>query len=388
LAHALQRLIDIAALSSLASWVCLAFFRGQFWRIQESLRKDLPSAQSAPDLVALIPARDEASCIGRSVTSLLTQRYAGSIRVIVIDDNSSDDTAAAARSAAGALQADERLQVVVASSPPTGWTGKLWALAEGLRQARAVTTEYLLMTDADIVHDPDSIGELVAKAQSGGFDLVSLMVKLRCESPAERAFIPAFLFFFFMLYPPAWVVRRHRQTAAAAGGCMLVRRQTLDQIGGIASIRGELIDDCALAKRVKEIGGREFLGATARTRSLRAYKKMRDVELMISRTAFTQLHHSTALLIGTLVSMSLVFVLPPLFLFAARPAFWMGAAAWLLMSACYLPALRLYKLSPLRAITLPASALFYLGATIHSAWLYWRGRGGIWKGRVQDSASA
>lgn len=338
--------------------------------------------------MVLIPARDEGSCIGRSVTSLLTQRYAGSIRVIVIDDNSSDDTAAAARSAAGAVQADERLQVVLANSPPPGWTGKLWALAVGLRQARAVTTEYFLMTDADIVHDPDSIGELVAKAQSGSFDLVSLMVKLRCESAAERAFIPAFLFFFFMLYPPAWVTRRRRRTAAAAGGCMLVRRQTLDQIGGIASIRGELIDDCALARRVKEIGGREFLGATSRTHSLRAYQKMCDVEQMISRTAFTQLHHSTALLIGTLLAMMLVFVSPPLLLFSTRPASWMGVAAWLLMSACFLPALRLYKLSPLRAVTLPASALFYLGATIHSAWLYWRGRGGIWKGRVQDSASA
>ena len=355
--------------------------------MHETLGDESPLPQETPDLVVLIPARNEASCIAQSLTSLLTQKYGGSIRVIVIDDNSSDGTAEAARNAADSIQAGDRLQIIVASSPPLGWTGKLWALAEGLRQAGPVTTEFLLITDADIVHDAAAIGELVAKAQSGNFDLVSLMVRLRCESAAERAFIPAFLFFFFMLYPPAWVADARRGTAAAAGGCMLIRRQTLDDIGGIASIRGELIDDCALARRVKKIGGREFLGATSRTHSVRAYKKMCDVEQMISRTAFTQLNHSTALLIGTVLSMVVVFVSPPLLLFAAKPVSWMGAMAWLLMSVCCLPALRIYRISSWRAITLPALALFYLVATVHSALLYWRGRGGIWKGRVQDSVS-
>jgi hopene-associated glycosyltransferase HpnB len=388
LAHAFQRLIDLVALASLASWVYLAFFRGRFWRIHETLRRDNSSNPNAPDVMVLIPARDEASSIGKSVTSLLTQTYSGSIRVIVIDDNSSDGTAQIARNAADALPAGKRVEVVSAVPPPRGWTGKLWALHEGLRQAGPVTPDYLLLTDADILHDPAAIAELIAKAGEGNFDLVSLMAKLRCESAAERAFIPAFLFFFFMLYPPPWVANPRRRTAAAAGGCLLIRKQALDDMGGIASIRGELIDDCALAKRVKSIGGRLFLGATSRTRSLRAYSKVGDIEQMISRTAFTQLHHSTAALIGTLVAMIVIFVSPPLLLLAAKPANWMGAMAWVLMSVCYMPAIRLYRVSSWRAITLPASALFYLAATIHSALLYWRGRGGAWKGRVQDSVSA
>jgi hopene-associated glycosyltransferase HpnB len=249
-------------------------------------------------------------------------------------------------------------------------------------------TDYILLTDADIVHAQGSVGDLVARAQSGNFDLVSLMVKLRCESAAERAFIPAFLFFFFMLYPPAWVADTRRRSAAAAGGCMLLRTQALYGIGGIASIRGELIDDCALARRVKENGGRVFLGASATTISVRAYETMSHVEQMISRTAFTQLRHSVVLLMGTLVAMSVIFIAPPLLLFSSTPSFWMGAVAWLLMCLCYLPALRLYNLSPLRAVTLPAISFFYLGATLHSAFLYWRGQGGVWKGRVQGSLSA
>jgi hopene-associated glycosyltransferase HpnB len=387
LAHSFHTLAELIGFASLASWIYLAFFRGQFWQIRESRRDPGPSTNHAPDIIVLIPARNEATCIGNSLTSLLTQRYPGSIRVVVIDDNSSDATAEVARSAASAIQASERLQVVSASSPPPGWTGKLWALSEGVRRLEPVAPDYLLLTDADIVHAPDNIAELVAKAQADNFDLVSLMVKLRCESGAERAFIPAFLFFFLMLYPPAWVANSRRRTAAAAGGCMLIRARMLAAIGGIAAIRGELIDDCALAKRVKKNGGRVYLGITSRTQSVRAYPRMRDVEQMIARTAFTQLHHSTGLLAGTVVSMMIVFIAPPLLLFSSTPASWMGAASWLLMCICFLPSLRLYKLSTLRALTLPALALFYVTATVHSAVLYARGQGGIWKGRVQDSLS-
>lgn len=385
--HALPTLIDLIALAALASWIYLVFFRGHYWRIAETLHDSRPLTH-APDLVVFIPARDEASCIGQAVTSLLTQDYSGSIRVVVIDDNSSDSTAEVARMAGAALQAGDRLKVISATPPPLGWTGKLWALAEGLRQAAPLTTDYVLLTDADIVHGPQTLNDLVMRAESDNCALVSLMVKLRCESAAEQAFIPAFLFFFFMLYPPAWVADPRRRTAAAAGGCMLIRSRTLDAIGGIAAIRGELIDDCALAKRVKKIGGRVSLDPSSRTCSLRAYPKIFDVEQMIARTAFTQLHHSAALLLGTLVFMVIVFVSPPLLLFAQGAAFYIGAVAWLLMSACYLPVLRFYEVSPLRAPSLPLLALFYLGATMHSAILYWRGRGGVWKGRVQDSVSA
>jgi len=387
LAHSLHLLADLIGLASLASWIYLAFFRGQFWQIREARDDRNPSTNHAPDIFVLIPARDEATSIGKSLTSLLTQRYSGSIRVVVIDDNSSDGTAEVARSAASALQASERVKVVSVSPPPPGWTGKLWALSEGLRRLEPTAPDYLLLTDADIVHAPENIAELVAKAQSENFDLVSLMVKLRCESPAERAFIPAFLFFFFMLYPPEWVANTHRRTAAAAGGCMLIRTRMLTAIGGIAAIRGELIDDCALAKRVKKNGGRVYLGISSRTQSVRAYPRMRDVEQIIARTAFTQLHHSTALLLGTVLSIFTAFVAPPSLLFSSAPASWMGAASWLLMCICFLPSLRLYKLSTLRALTLPPLALFYVTATVHSAVLYWRGEGGIWKGRVQDSVS-
>jgi hopene-associated glycosyltransferase HpnB len=388
LTHALQTVADIVAFAAMASWIYLAFFRGYFWRIAEELKAHHSDDSYCPDILVLIPARDEASCIEKSVTSLLKQNYCGSVRVVVIDDGSSDGTAEIARRVATELRAGERLKIVSATPPPIGWTGKLWALAEGLRQARTGAADYLLLTDADIVHAPENLKELVARAQSGNFDLVSLMVKLRCESFAERAFVPAFTFFFFMLYPPGWVADRRRRTAAAAGGCMLIRSQTLADMGGIASIHGELIDDCALARGVKKIGGRVFLDATSRTHSLRAYSRIGDVEQMIARTAFTQLQHSTVLLLGTLIAMSIVFVSPPILMLAPGAAFWMGAVAWLFMSLCYLPALRLYKLSAVRAATLPAIAVFYLAATLHSAVLSWRGRGGLWKGRVQDSASA
>lgn len=375
-------------MASLATWVYLTFFRAQFWRIHESPQAQERVPEKPPDILALIPARDEASSIADSVTSLLAQDYTGSIRVVVIDDNSSDGTAEIAKKAASEISQSEKLTVISAEPLPRGWTGKIWALAEGLRQAGPITSDYILLTDADIVHSPDSVRELAGRAQSEGFDLVSLMVRLRCDSAAERSLIPAFLFFFFMLYPPAWVGDTRCETAAAAGGCILVSSQALRGIGGIAAIRGELIDDCALAKRVKQNGGRVFLGATAHTRSLRAYPSMCDVEQMIARTAFTQLHHSVVLLIGTLLAMMVVFVAPPLLLFGHGSIFWLGAAAWALMSLCYLPALRLYKLSPLRSPTLPLVALFYMKATLHSAVLYWQGRGGVWKGRVQDSGLA
>ena len=336
----------------------------------------------------MIPARDEAAFIGKSVTSLLTQDYEGRIDVIVIDDHSSDGTRDEALQAAKALNASDRLRVVSAGPLPPGWTGKLWALSEGFRHLDDSDAAYFLLSDADISHSPTNISGLIARAGSGNFDLVSLMVRLHCETQAERALIPAFLFFFFMLYPPAWISQTQRRTAAAAGGCILIRPRALAKIGGVTAIRNELIDDCALAKNVKKTGARIFLGATAQTRSLRAYGRWSDIEQMISRTAFTQLQFSTALLVATLLAMVVIFIAPPLLLFAGSLPAWTGLASWLLMSICFWPAVRLYNLSPLRALSLPAVALFYAAATVHSALLYWRGQGGLWKGRVQGSTSA
>lgn len=330
----------------------------------------------------MVPARDEADVVGRAIGSLAAQRAPGYFHIVLVDDHSSDGTAEIAAAAASG----ELLTVVSASPLPDGWMGKLWAVNEGVRHASTLRPDYLLLTDADIVHAPDTIDNLVARAQSEKYDLVSYMATLACETPAERALVPAFVFFFFLLYPPAWIRNTRRATAGAAGGCMLIRFAMLEKIGGSAAIRGELIDDCALARAVKRAGGRVWLGLGENTHSIRPYRTFAEVGRMISRSAFTQLHHSSLLLVGTVAGLLLTYFAPPvLTVFAPQPARGMAAIAWLLMSICYLPALRFYRRSWFAAPLLPLVALFYAGATIHSAICYWRGSGGQWKGRVQDA---
>ncbi len=283
------------------------------------------------------------------------------------------------------VAAEAGAQVIQAGPLPPGWSGKLWAISEGLRHASSIAPDYFLFTDADIVHAPNNIAELVARAEAEKLDLVSLMVKLRCRSLAETLLIPAFVFFFFMLYPPAWVAKRSRSTAAAAGGCILIRPSALDRIGGIESIRDAIIDDCALARAVKRSGGRIWLGVTQETRSVRDYDTFAQIRAMISRTAFAQLHHSTLLLAGTILGMAIVYLAPPLLLFTRNPlASYFGLAAFILMILAYAPTLRFYDRSAAWAPLLPLIALFYLSATVHSAIAYWTGRGGMWKDRVQD----
>ena len=375
-------LLELAGAAALAIWIHLLFGRGGFWQMRDALPVGaLPAV--APGVVAVIPARNEALVVARAIGSLARQRYPGEFHVVLVDDDSSDGTAAAARGAAPA----GLLEVVRAGRVPAGWTGKLWAAAEGIRAAQPFQAEYLLLTDADIVHPPENLSALAARAGSCGYDLVSLMATLECRTLAERALIPAFVFFFLMLYPPAWIRSPRRGTAAAAGGCILIRREMLERVGGIAAIRGEMIDDCALARAVRRQGGRVWLGLSAATRSVRGYATWGEIGRMISRSAFAQLHHSVLLLIGTVLGLALTCMLPPALAIAARgPAAALGACGWLLMSVAYFPALRFYRRSPLWAPLLPAVAAFYLGATIHSAVCYWRGAGGMWKGRVQDGA--
>ena len=333
----------------------------------------------------IIPARNEADVIGTSVASLLRQSCVDSLHIFVVDDNSTDGTAEAARQAAAQSSQGERVSVINGRALPSGWSGKLWAVQQGIEQAVELRPEFLLLTDADIEHSPDNVARLVRIAKTGDYDLASFMVKLHCRSLAERFLIPAFVFFFFMLYPPRWIRNPRRKTAGAAGGCMMIRPAALERAGGIAAIRQEIIDDCALARAVKRTGGKVWLGLTADTRSQRAYNTFAEIEKMIARTAFNQLRHSAWLLLTTVLGMLLVFVLP-LVLLASRSALFvtLGAAAYLLMSAAYLPMVRFYQLSPLWAFTLPFSAAFYVFATIHSAVMYWSGRGGEWKGRAQD----
>jgi len=370
----LRMLPDLAGAAAVAVWLYLLVGRGGFWRMRDAPR-ELALADPAPAIVAVVPARNEAAVVERAIASLAGQRYPGRFHIVLADDRSSDGTADIARAAAP----PGILTVVQAGPLPAGWTGKLWAMAEGVRRAATLQPDYLLLTDADIVHPPDTLAVLAAR---GDYDLVSFMATLSCRTPAERALIPAFVFFFFMLYPPAWVRSPRRSTAAAAGGCMLIHRAMLERIGGLDAIRGELIDDCALARGVKRQGGRVSLGLSAATRSIREYAGWGEVGRMISRSAFSQLRYSVVLLIGTVLGLALTYLVPPVLVFSGRmPAAVLGGSAWLLMSVAYYPSLRFYRRSPLWAPALPLIALFYLGATVHSAVAWWRGKGGEWKGR-------
>ena len=316
--------------------------------------------------------------VGQAVASLLAQDYRGEFSVVLVDDHSNDGTADVARAAAKGHE--DRLRIVAARALPESWTGKLWALSEGVRQIGAPPDLYLF-TDADIAHHPTNLSELVVRLEREDRDLVSLMVKLRCESLAERFLIPPFVFFFALLYPFAWSNDPRKRTAAAAGGCILIRRSAYERIGGYAAIRGQLIDDCALARAVKR-GGSIWLGLTQATRSLRPYPHIVDIWNMVARTAYTQLDHSPLLLAATVLGLALTY-LAPLLLLASDGAAWLGGLSWAAMTLSYVPMLRFYGVSLLWAPLLPAAALVYLAATVASAWRHWQGRGGEWKGRVQ-----
>ncbi len=371
----------------LAIWLYLLLGRGGFWLARE--RDDnIPAGEGAwPKVTAVIPARDEAACIGGTVASLLRQDYPGEFTVIVVDDQSRDATAQAARDAAAASSAAQRLTVLAGRALPPGWTGKLWAQQQGVEAASAMAhpPAYLLFTDADIGHAPDSLSALVARARSGGYVLTSLMAKLRCESLAERMFIPAFIFFFQMLYPFSWANNPRRATAAAAGGCMLVRREVFADAGGMAAIRTALIDDCALAKKLKAHGA-IWIGLTNRVHSVRAYPALADIRHMVSRTAYAQLRYSPLLLAGTVLGLSITYLAPVvLAIFAAGVARFLGIAAWVLMALAFQPTLRFYGRSRLWGVALPAIAATYMAFTVDSAYQHVRGRGGMWKGRAQGN---
>ncbi len=374
----------------LAIWLYLLLGRGLFWLGRERDGETAPGQGPArqeiwPSVMAVIPARDEAECVGETVASLLRQDYPGAFKVIVVDDQSRDGTAQVARAAAAALGAGERLTVISGRALPPGWTGKLWAQSQGVEasEAAAEPPEFILFTDADIVYVPDELRRLVARARSEGTVLTSLMAKLRSESFAERVFVPAFIFFFQMLYPFAWANNPRRSTAAAAGGCMLVRCEALRAAGGMASIRNALIDDCALAKRLKGQGP-IWIGLTDGVKSARAYPAVEDIRRMVSRTAYAQLQYSPLILGGTMAGLAVTYVFPVLLtIFASGLAQILGLAAWLLMALAFQPTLRFYRVSPLWGLALPAIAATYMAFTLDSAYQHARGRGGMWKGRAQ-----
>jgi hopene-associated glycosyltransferase HpnB len=377
--------VTLAALS-LGVWLYLLLGRGFFWlaHVPAAVSRQEEREGAWPGIVAIVPARNEAAVVGEAVGSLLAQDYPGRFSVVMVDDHSDDNTAAIARAAAARLSKSEGLHVLSARALPPGWTGKLWALSEGVRHVEASDEppELFLFTDADVAHHPENLRELAARLSHEGRDLVSLMVLLRCRTLAERFLIPAFVFYFAKLYPFAWVNDRRRSTAAAAGGCVLIRRSALHRIGGFAAIRSALIDDCTLAKAVKSTGGSIWLGLTQRTRSLRDYPRIADVQRMVTRTAYCQLRYSPLVLAGTLLGLVLTYVLPPALLLAGGWTTRLAGLAWLAMSLAYLPMLRLYRRSLLWVPLLPAISLVYFAATIDSARRHWLGAGGEWKGRT------
>jgi hopene-associated glycosyltransferase HpnB len=385
-------LIGALACLPLVIWAYLIVGRGGFWLARERDDRDEPAAPGEgfawPAVVAVVPARDEADVIARSIGSLLAQDYPGPFRVILVDDNSSDGTARAARDAADALPHGERLTVVSGAPLPAGWTGKLWAMKQGIETAGEAgeAPDYLLLTDADIAHAPDNLRRLVGRAEAGGLALTSLMAKLSCVTGAERLLIPAFVYFFDMLYPFAWVNDAGNRLAAAAGGCMLARREALEAAGGIAAIRTAIIDDCALGAAMKRQGP-IWLGLTERAHSLRPYVTVGEIGRMISRSAYAQLNYSPMLLAGTLAGMGLTYLAAPL-VAVLGPGVWRlaGLFAWALMTASFLPMLRFYRRSPIWALALPLIGGIYTAFTVQSAIDVWRGRGGAWKGRAQALA--
>ncbi|GAB4375922.1 MAG: glycosyltransferase [Elainellaceae cyanobacterium] len=388
---------EIGLALSIASgviWLYLLGLRGQFWRCDRQLEQEELAKQGIqeplPSVCAVIPARNEADLLPVSLRSLLNQDYPGEFQVILVDDHSTDGTAQVARQTADDLGKLDQLQVVAAAPLPAGWTGKLWAMHQGVQVAQTQNPDYILLTDADIEHDASNLRRLVTKARQEQRDLVSVMVRLRCASPWERLLIPAFVFFFQKLYPFRWVSDPSQATAAAAGGCIVIRREVLETIGGIAVIRQALIDDCALAQVVKAHNpAGVWLGLSDRTISLRPYSSLNSIWDMVARSAYTQLNYSPLLLVGTVIGMALVYLVPPLaFLYgilASNSAIaLLGLLTWGLISLAYLPTIRFYRCPLILAIALPGIAFLYLLMTIDSALRHWQGRGGSWKGRVYE----
>ncbi|MCX5113014.1 glycosyltransferase [Streptomyces sp. NBC_00378] len=373
------------AVGSLAAWVWLLLGQGFFWRTDQRLPRREPPA-GWPSVAIVVPARDEADMLPVSLPSLLAQDYPGRAEIFLVDDCSKDGTGDVAR-ALSVRYGGLPVTVVSPGEPEPGWTGKLWAVRHGISLARTREPEYLLLTDADIAHEPDSLRELVAAAGSGGFDLVSQMARLRVSSLWERLVVPAFVYFFSQLYPFRWVNRAGARTAAAAGGCVLLRTGAAQRARVPESIRQAVIDDVSLARVVQRSGGRIWLGLAERVDSVRPYPRLADLWRMVSRSAYAQLRHSPPLLLGTVLGLALVYLVPPAALVAGLltgdpVAAWTGGLAWAVMTATYLPMLRYYRQSLWSAPLLPFTAVLYLLMTVDSAVQHYRGRGAAWKGRT------
>jgi hopene-associated glycosyltransferase HpnB len=390
--------LSIACAAAALAWVYLVAAHGGFWRTSQRLPPVTAEPPAWPDVVAVVPARNEAEMLPVTLPALLGQEYPGALAVLVVDDGSTDGTGAVAERIAASLPGNRTLRVIPGVPPPAGerWAGKVWAMAQGLRAAG--TPGYVLFTDADIAWEgPGTLRRLVAAAEGDDRDLVSQMALLRAATGWERVVVPAFVYFFAQLYPFRRVNVPGSRTAAAAGGCLLIRRAVLDRAGGVAAIRGALIDDVAMGRLIKGQRGRTWLGVTREVVSVRPYPGLASLWQMVARSAYTQLRYSPALLAGTLLGLLFLYALPPAGAIAGlaalgagggRPAaftFGAGLAGWALMSLSFLPLLRLYRLSPLRAPGLPLIALLYAAMTADSARRHYAGLGAQWRGRTTDT---
>ena len=416
----------LLSLLALLGWLYLLGGHGWFWLTDQRLPRVSSVVRRWPPVTAVVPARDEAAMLPETLPSLLIQDYPGELTVVLVDDQSGDGTAATARALAHGREEARELVVVEGSDPPPGWAGKVWAMAQGAEVAAARTAGghtvgpgphagavrsgswaaehppaarpgYVLFTDADVAHAPGSVTALVRAAEAERLDLVSQMALLRTRNRWERLIVPAFVYFFAMLYPFSRVNRPESRTAAAAGGCMLVRSQALADAGGLERIRGARIDDVALGQLIgRGVGGRLWLGFGEHVASRRPYPELADLWNMIARSAYTQLRYSPWLLSATVAGLVLLFAVPPLAAAGGLIALAAGAGiessaglialvgvgAWAAMSATWVPMLRLYRLSPLRAPMLPLVAMLYAAMTVDSARRHGAGQGGVWKGRA------
>lgn len=377
----------ILASLSLAAWLYLLLFRGFFWKLDMDLPADANEFAEWPAVVAVVPARNEAPVIQRTITSLRSQDYPGEFSIVLIDDSSDDGTAAQARLAAEGE--GHAFHIFPGQALPTGWTGKLWAMAQGVEHASVVLrrARYIWFTDADLEHDRQALRDLVGRAESRRLDLVSTMALLYCAAFWERMLIPAFIFYFRKLYPFRYANSPRHPIAAAAGGSMLVRIEALRRAGGLEAIRGDLIDDCALARLIKARGPIR-IELTQRSHSIRPHR-FADIWNMVARSAYVQLKYSPIGLLLTIVGMIVIYMVPVIGLAAGSLTrhfliAGLGGAAWALMALAYRPTIRLYRQPGLTALLLPVAALLYTFMTIDSARRHWQGKGGMWKGRIQS----
>lgn len=380
---AAQAALTAIGAAALLAWLAVALDPARPWDQRPVAEDEPPPPDPAtwPAVCVLVPARDEAAYLPRTLPALLEQDYPGPWRAVVVDDRSTDGTAEVAR-----RLGDERLTVIEGGPLPGGWVGKVWALSQG---AAPAGEPYLLLTDADIRHAPGSLRRLVAESEAAGLALNSRMARLRTISRAERLLIPPFLFFFTLLYPMRRVNRPGR-VAAAAGGCILLSRDALARAGGFDAIRGEVIDDVRLARAIKRLGVPIRLSVSrGDVTSLREYGSTGSVWRMVRRTAFDELRYSWWRLAGVLAGMAVLDAGPPVCVAAAAVGAGpgggariaiaaLGAAAWAVMAAIYLPSLRLLRVAPGWALTLPVAGVLYAGMTADSALRHVMGRRSAW----------